>query len=508
MAGGEDGDVVVAGGLLEGLGALAAGITVEQATEQLREVLSPAALSVRGGIYGQPLSELGNRLEPAPRWTQPAIAVDDALAEVLHQAWEAALADRHWPYPPVLRLTVSGTADADTLMSIARVGNILVVPCVARRARRFAWRWPLRVGIAAGPRARDWLDQLNATTYAGELFDARIVDGTDLDPAEIMLVDANGIAARSDRSHDERYQATCVVMIGAGATATELMARAATEFDPAIAVGVPVDGIDWFKPMFYDMTHDHPVDVAFANIEPSARVAAEPGLVNLTAVARWAYELAERSTPGHPGPDLRQIVDQTAFDQESEGGRSVVGGSRALEQAGIDTTVEFRLATAAEPGAPGGEPPPEVRAPRARRLIAEVRENGATRRKVLRPETDHQLEVRIAIPERGEISLDANFPDPAVPETDVVATLTVQVPQRGARPPRRSRDHDSDRRQVGVEHLGRLRVPDRHRRIGRRDRDPRPPQGTPVAGGDARGASAVAVGCVGSGTSLRQHALG
>ncbi|MGH9181026.1 MAG: hypothetical protein ACRDY5_04855, partial [Acidimicrobiales bacterium] len=344
---------------------------------------------------------------------------------MLERAWRSATRDHRPPDNPVLRITVAGVGPAGMLRDLSSVGPLRLVPLVDKPTGRFAWRWPLRIAVADGPRAMAWTDQLRSGTYVGQLYDIRILGEDDADPVELLIVDADEIPDDPGHPVARPSQATCVVMVGRRSSPGDLVARAAAATPgPSMAVGVAEDGVDWLEPVVYEMTHDRPLDVALATVVPGAIVAGTPGLIEFTAVARWAVALADQL--GLPEQEhLRQVVRQSYFDAEAHGASEVADRSRQLAAAGADTTVEVRV-LAKGPELPTARPEPPV-PPKRRRLVAGITSGGRVRRAALVPGADHELEVRIAVPRRGEVASAHDFDEEAVPAGDGVAHLTVDV---------------------------------------------------------------------------------
>lgn len=389
---------LVAGGLLDLAAAPPGGPTVAEATRALRAVLGPSTLWVRadGGVDVVADAASG---EAAAGWAPPG-PLAAGLAATLATAWSAAVAGRDDP-PSLLRLTVAGAADAEALAAVGTVDGVRLVPLVARPALRFFWRWPLRVGVAAGPRATAWRDQIAGTGHAGVLYDVRVVGPDDDGDIEILVVDGDDPGA--DPATAAPQQAACVVAVGTSRTAGDLLDRAAA-WHPAVAAGVVGDDLGWFGGVVDELAHDQPIDAALVLSAPGARVAGDPHVVPLTAAGRWAAAAG-----------LEHLARTGDFSHESSAASAIVATTRPLLGTGQDPTVERAVGTAA---APPLVPPPAA----TRHLLAEISRDGTRCRKVLAPRAEHLLAVRIALSDEG-IPVDEG----AIPRGVGVADLDVDV---------------------------------------------------------------------------------
>jgi hypothetical protein len=389
---------LVAGGLLDLAAAPAGGPTVADATRELRAVLGPSTLWVRAGRGADVVGDAASG-EAAAGWAPPD-RLAGGLAATLGEAWAAALAGRDDP-PSILRVTVADLAAADTLADVGAVDGVRLVPLIARPALRFFWRWPLRVGVAAGPRAAAWRDQIAGAGLGGVLYDVRVVEPGDDGDVEILLVDDD--APAPDPVGAAAHQAACVVAVGAGAPAGDLLARAEA-WRPAVAAGVVSPDVAWFGALIDELSHDHPIDAALVVATPDVRVAGDPHTVPLTAAGRWAAAAG-----------LEELARTGDFSHESSAASAIVAVTRPRLGGTDDPTVERALAV--------GAAPPAAR-PAARHLLADITRDGRPCARVLAPRAEHLLAVRIALP---AATGGVPFAEDAVPDGDGLADLDVDV---------------------------------------------------------------------------------
>lgn len=418
-------EIVVAAGLLEAAGDLNDKLTIEAATERLRELLSPAALWWSGRLSPPRVEEsLRRRIESVPQWRAPDPAVLDRVSRTVLAAWRAALPPpkESWG-AAVLRLEVPDVEAAQQLTAFGEIGQYLIAPHVARhRAFDFSWRWPIRIGIAGGPKSKQWRRDLENSPYIS-LYDVRDLEPGDTDPVDIVFVDADAASFE--------HAATCVVVLGKSSSPAERLVQGRKEEKAAIVIGAASADVKWFEDAVREMAHDQPIDVALRVASPDALIAADPQWLPFTAVRQWSLALAEQLREefaegavlrgGSPEFELHAVGTKAVFDSEQGGAARTTKVVRSLDQQGFETTLRSRRPEAAmapplEEVTAGVEPPePEVAAAPARRLIADAWANGRVLRKALLPETDHDLRVKIAIPRKSDTSVRDVFHEEALP---------------------------------------------------------------------------------------------
>jgi hypothetical protein len=424
-------ELVVAAGILEGAGALNDRLTLKAATERLRELLSPAALWTPDTLPPSRTDEpemplLGH----VPRWQPPDAAIPDPLAGIVLSAWNAAvLPPQAGLGGPVLRLEVPDAEAAGRLAGLGKAGPYLIVPCITgRHAREFAWRWPMRIGVARGPAANRWNAELEVSRYAS-FYDVRVMEPDDADPIDILFVDVETASRNSD--------ATCIVVAGGTGTTAKRFSRGRDESRAAIVIGSASADLGWFEGVVREMAHDRPLDVALRVASPDSLIAADTNLLQYTAVRQWALAMAEKM---RESPDdgtvrlnsshrerLHHFLAGASFTAESGGAAGVVDLFRTLDTQGFKTELRIRMAMAmALPPAPAAQPaqaPAPAVAVKARRLIANARAGGRICARTLLPDEDHELYVQIAIPRKWDASSPVDFPDESLPRGTVVELM-------------------------------------------------------------------------------------
>ena len=432
----QDAELVVAAGLLEALYSPYAW-TPETATAHLRELLSPAALWWSGPMPPLQVEDFTqSRRGPPPRWCEPDPATLDAVADIVLAAWREALPpanDSGWG-PPVLRLEVGSVEDAQRLAGLGTVGGYLITPSIHRGTSwRFSWRWPMRIGVVDGPPGERWRRALERSPYAtlyevsvlrptgdGQL-NTEVPSGTD-ELLDIVFVEAGTSPAAQN--------ATCVVLLGEDTSPAERVLQGLSDYrHAAIVIGAASSDPEWFQEAVRGMSHDLPIDVAMRLASPTSLIAADTGLLPLTAVRQWSLELVRQlrgQTDGDPvvrggtvEGRLHSIALEGHFDRESGGAEQLAGAVQSLAGKGYDTALTFHMAMA-------GAPPPESLAPEPapesapaatppRRLIADAWARGKVRRKTLLPDTEHELRVRIDVPAKDETAAQLAFPEHELP---------------------------------------------------------------------------------------------
>jgi hypothetical protein len=496
MSAGIDPTVVVASGLLEADGLLSSDLTVEAATGHLREILaaSGSPITVRAEDGASNVTLLA---PPAARWEPPVQRVSRRLGDVLHAAWSVVTdeigVDRG--VPPALRVRVDELGEVEALRALGPIEGVALVPQIERHARRFTWRWPLRVGIARGPRSAEWAAQIGLDGEFGFysfLYDVRVVDDDDDGPVDILLVDS--AVPRTGAS------ASCVILVDPGTSSDASAERALSQWDAAITVGLRDDGVSWFPDTIARLAHDEPFDVAITSSTQDASIGADPRFVDLTSARRWALAAHEQFDPSRLdgsvddlGARLLLIGTESSFSSETIGASAISYTVREMLAAGVDPALHFDEQSAADPGlghhrivyggggiennvesdgthiahgdsfvlgdnfvagrdirfrarlplGDGTDPgaPPDVvipsltstpptstsaALPAARRLIANVSARGRRRASTLLPEVEHELIVKIAVPQKRDVAADADFPEHHLPANAIVR-LTVHI---------------------------------------------------------------------------------
>ncbi len=418
---------LVAAGLLEGSGDLVDGLSAEIAAHRLRELLTPAALWVSQPLTPEELARPSwERLGRVPRWRTPSAELSDETVRAVRSAWNLACPPPPptWGHP-VLRVQVSCFEDVRRLQALDRIGAYLLVPTLdGPDAFRFCWRWPLRVGIALGPRHAEWSNQLAHSQYK-RLFDARPAVVGDPGPFDLLLVDPE--------SPEGPTEAGCVIVVGDSRSAEELIEEAHSSFHVGILAAVPTSDIGWFDFVLAEMAHDQPLDVALRVVIPPSLIAANATLLNWTAVRQWALEVEEefrsRSSSVHafgsPTAQFESVVHNEPFHAESQGATRVANEVRRLESFGLDTTLDRTFAAAAAP--PKKPAPPDDR--RVQALVRCAAAPGADKAVTDRfvPGAEHDIQVCIAAAQiAGAVRSGVAFESPT-PGQDVDLDVSIIV---------------------------------------------------------------------------------
>jgi hypothetical protein len=424
-------ECVVAAGLLYADGALDAPLLLDDAIGRLRRLLSPAALWTARTLPASWLDTQGEPTGDLPLWLAPPRGSIGHEASTLLKAWREAL-----PLPAstsdrssVLRLQVVDERSALRLSRLAKVSGYEIVPSVAGRSgASFSWRWPLRIGIVDGPRGKHWREQLEASHYEA-MYDVSSVSQHHAEPYDIVLIDADSDAAIPP-------QATCVIALGEKGSLVDRLARGREDAaEASIVISAATADVDWFEMAVREMVNDQPIDVAMHIAPPKMLISADAQSLPWTSLRQWSYGLARQ---------LRGNVDEAAayeamleespqyetnnggVDTESNWATAVAQTVKELDEHGFDTVLKppalLPLDGMAIPGAPEAESP--VASPRV--LIADAYVDGRVLRKALLPDTEHSLQVRIAIPGRRETAAQAAFDESDLPANSSV-TLQVYV---------------------------------------------------------------------------------
>jgi hypothetical protein len=380
--------------------------------------------------------------EELPRWRPvPEIAPEEGTT--LAAAWDDAVStDGSGTGAQFLRVRVDSAEDVRRLRAMERVGQVIIVPSLDSRGRRrrFEWRWPLSVGVAPGRRAPEWLAQIRNTPHHGVVFDAELCERTST--YDIAVVSASELPALAEEWLSLIGDIPCVIVAGSG-TAEEMLQDLEITLEPAIAVAFRGEPAEWWDSFFHELSHDLPIDVA---VERVARYTGTDALLagprrglDITASAHWFAAVAPEV------PDLeRALTGLPAWQWTSEGSGTTAGVHviRGVRDRGADPHAVITAATRGIPSLPSttaederaedvGAVVPEADERRVReqprRLVARVWDGETVVESVLPPAKALRLAVRIALPERGDVSADE--PAPPLPFGEQ-STVELQVAVR------------------------------------------------------------------------------
>ena len=126
-----------------------------------------------------------------------------------------------------LRVRVDSAEEVRRLRAIDRVSQMIIVPSLDSRGRRrpFEWRWPLSVGVAPGPHAKEWLAQIRNSSHHGMVFDADLCDLTST--YDIAVISASELPTMAEEWLSFVGDIPCVIV--AGPTPAEEMLRGPRE---------------------------------------------------------------------------------------------------------------------------------------------------------------------------------------------------------------------------------------------------------------------------------------
>jgi hypothetical protein len=401
---------------------------LEQVTDALVSQLDPSTVwqsaHLPPDLHGQ--TAWGREL---PRWQQPD-DLDPDEAALFESAWLGAWPAQEPDRPTFLRLRADGIDDLRRLRELGEVDGTMIVPSLdsrGSRSRPLVWRWPFRVGVLADPGG--WLDHVRGSYHHGLVYDAEPYD-----PAhayDIAIVPADVLAGLPDDVVGPLGDVTCVIAVGT--SVDDALVAVEDRIAPSISIAIEAPPDVWCQPLFWELSHDLPIDVAVEMTSRSVGCDAlltGPGWgLDVTAAARWFAAAA----PDHP--ELVPLLDEyVGWDWRSEGGgaSNESAAVRSVRDAGADPVVVVPPPVMAEAGDGRGAGPdepvdgddvgPEVLVeeehadtPSAQReLVVRVWKGQDQVETILPPTSDLVIGVRVAIPERGDTATGVGVPLPPV----------------------------------------------------------------------------------------------
>lgn len=360
---------------------------------------------------------------------------------VLETAWRQAV-ERLGAGPGYLRLRVDSPAQASRLRALGSVDGLMIVPSLDSRGRfrSLVWRWPFRAGVVPGPASDEWLSVMQGSSHHGTVFDAELADPSR--SYELVLVNAADLLDLSTTWLSFLDGHSCVLASGDGpGSADLLLADLEERVQPTMAMAVvgPIDR--WWTPLFHELTHNAPLDVAVEVARRSGDVdavlAGPRWGLDVTAAGRWFAAVAPE-LPADAQAALLNL-DTWSWRAEREGSTDGSVVIRRVRESGADPLVSIPALTRAarpahiEPGDtdPAEEvvPPPrpgEHQSDAGRRLVARVWDGTALVAAILPPQRNLTFAIRIALPELGDVAAQTVFP-PLPPAPGPTATLQVVV---------------------------------------------------------------------------------
>jgi hypothetical protein len=379
-----------------------------------------------------------------PRWEQPD-ELTPGEADLFESAWLAAWPAQQPDRPTFLRLRVGEVAELRRLRQLGDVDGVPIVPTIDSRGSRFrplVWRWPFRVGVVADPGG--WVDHIRQSSHHGRVYDAEPYDPTRV--YDIAIGRADDLVGVPPDALGPLGDVTCVIAVASHVD--KALAAVEDRIAPSISIAIDVAPDMWWEPLFWELSHDLPIDVALEKTVRDVRcdaLLAGPGWgLDVTAAAHWFAAAA----PDHP--ELATLLDSYAgWDWRHEGGgaSNESAAVRNVRDAGGDPVVTIPppamasfddgLGAGPDEGEDDGEDDGEelgsnevddVPSPQ-RELVVRVWKGQEQIETILPPNTDVVVGVRIAIPERGDIATGVGVPlPPAAP----APTIQLEVVARSA----------------------------------------------------------------------------
>jgi hypothetical protein len=283
--------------------------TIAEATEGLRIRLNPTSVWQSGDL------SLGLRGDAAygqevVRWSPPEHVTPDEGGQ-LETAWSDALPPLDPNAGRYLRLRVDTIQAVRRLRAIGEVDGLTIVPSLDLRNRRqplsWQWRWPLRVGVVAGPLAEKWLATLQHSGHDGHVLNAeRLVPAASYD---IVIVSTTELSSLPDDIAGQLSTAACVIVAGDGSV-EDYLTQLDENIAPPIAVAVAGPPERWSQTLFDQLSRDVPIDTAVESIVRTtgidALLAGPRYGMDITASTRWMAAVAPDI------PELGQSLDLIA----------------------------------------------------------------------------------------------------------------------------------------------------------------------------------------------------
>lgn len=422
---------------------------------------NPAAHAAAGVIAALPRAQRGDDpvaalagalADDTTRWVRPATDWSDRPTGSLRRAWSAGLArvgrERGAPVPQwtawwqdAVRLVAHGkpsnlAADPEVWRLAAAPGVVSVVVADTGLNATPEWHWPLRLAVAPTGLGRARRAAIAERRHHASLFDHNVdvvVVGEDVSDAGILVLDVDDLPwLASVRG----LGASVLVVVGDADLGAVHNLAMALDVSAWSLLAIPAAReTDWLIEVLFNLCHDAPIDaalfqrpdrwcrgvagarlrlVAHPNLLARARIS--PVLRTMVRHARGrpqdvpsarirldqfpAWSLGLGAMPGlntKRGADVRDVlarasphVETVMFDREGGGATATAVLSRAIR------------------GSPA-EP-----APRSRRTIqAQLRDptTGERRNKSLRPNTVHELAVRVGPGDSGWLQAETAFPE-------------------------------------------------------------------------------------------------
>jgi hypothetical protein len=403
----------------------------DRVTEELTYELNPSAVWQPARLPAELRGQAAWGLS-LPRWEAPdGLTADEA--DLFESAWLGAWPAQDRDRPTFLRVRAADVVDLRRLREVGDVDGVTIVPSLDSHGSRFrplVWRWPLRVGVVGGPGG--WIGRMRQSSHHGRVYDAERYDP--IRSYDIAIVVAGSIASMPDALLGSLGDVACVIAVTDGTDVSEALGLVEDRVAPSISIAIAAPPDVWWTSLFWELSHDLPIDVALEiavlRHGCDALLAGPEGGLDVTASAHWFAAVA----PDHP--ELAPLLDSYAgWDWRHEGGGASTGSAavREVRAAGGDPVAVIPPPAMAQAGGglgagpdeeePTAPPPP----PSPRQLVVRVWKGQEQIPTILPPDSELVVGVRIAVPERGDVSTGVETPLPPVAPTP---TLQLEVVAR------------------------------------------------------------------------------
>lgn len=200
---------------------------------------------------------------------------------------------------------------------------------IARPAEgRWAWQWPLRVGVLAGDDSAPLIAAVKAEGRFSALY--QVFESSGDDECEFLLVPAGAATGRI-------RPAAIVVTIGATPGMAGDAGGLAFDLGGAGTIISPHPP-RWFERLVVELSHDLPLDLALRHAERDALLMADPWFVARSTIRQWGRTLHDRLQDPVAAHLLEHVL-LGEFSSERTEAAAVVAASTAAAAAGIEVAL-------------------------------------------------------------------------------------------------------------------------------------------------------------------------